>query len=245
MRIFFNQAILGTLFVLLLTACNTNASQGNEKNTSSTEKVETSQKKKVEVFEVAETQAFCEQMAPRKCLQVKRENKKKHQLFYDRIENFRFISGYRYVLKVEVEKMKFAPKDTSGYKYYLKEIVKREKVKNPDKNANLYLSKWLLTHINGEKIEKNRAFVVFNKTKGSFYGNSGCNSMSGKFKLVKDVFSVSGIRLTRRACPGMQNVESPFTSNLNSADKIKAEIDRLYFYKNNKVVLEFKSNWKR
>jgi len=197
---------------------------------------------KIEVFEVDAQRAYCSGIVPKHCLQIKRERSKEFRKMYDEIENFRFIPGYRYVLKVEVEKMEAAPKDTSGYKYYLKEIVSRTKVSEDNPDLQLYLHRWELTQINGEDFEGRKPYILFDKNDGSFGGYSGCNSMGGKFEIEGKAILLSNIIQTKRACANMQEVEFPFTRNLQAADSYKAEIDRLYLYKNGKIVLEFKPN---
>jgi heat shock protein HslJ len=198
---------------------------------------------KIELFEVAETQVFCEQMVPRKCLSVKREKSENFEALYDEIENFKFISGYKYVLRVAIEKIEYPPKDTSGYKYYLKEIISRKKVEKIDQYAELYLSKWFLTSIKGKVVEDGKPYLIFDKNEKGFYGNSGCNSLKGQFKIDGNSFGVSKIIQTKRACQIMQTVEIPFILNLSEANQIKVEIDRLYLLRDGVVLLEFRSNW--
>lgn len=238
-KILLNQIVL--IFVLFLTACNINASKNQNINVNKEQTVNTNNKK-IETVEVAEHQVFCEQLVPRKCLFVKREGKKQFRALWDHIENFKYVPGYFYVLKVEVEKIPRPPKDTSGFRYYLKEIVSREKA-DSNVNENLYLSKWYLTHIKGKEIAGVKPFIVFQLEKEGFYGNTGCNSMSGKYKFENNSISFSRVRQTKRTCPNMQTVESPFTSILGEENEIKVESDRLYFKKNGIVILEFKSNW--
>jgi heat shock protein HslJ len=198
---------------------------------------------KTEIFEIAPIPVFCEQIVPRKCLFVKREGESKFRALWDTIENFDFIEGYKYLLKVEIEKINYPPKDTSGFKYYLKEIIKREKVELSDSQFFLPQSKWFLTSIGGEQIPAGKPFLVFNPEENTFFGNTGCNSMSGQFQLENDRISFSKINQTKRACPNMKSVERPFTAILSKENRIKIEIDRICFYQNEKMVLEFKSNW--
>ncbi len=231
---------IALLLIFTLTACNLNASdnQNNNLNTNSKE-VENSS---IEIMEVAEHQVFCEQMVPRKCLYVKREGKKGFRALWDNIENFEYISGYKYKLRVEVQRNPRPAKDTSGFKYFLKEIVSREKVE-VDKVSNLYLSKWYLTHIKGKKVENAKPYLVFKKSDKGFYGRTGCNSLSGQYLLDGNSIELSRMRMTKRACPNMQNIETSFTQKLKEADEIEAQKDRLYFKNNGVVLLEFKSNW--
>ncbi len=197
---------------------------------------------KIKVFEIAEHQAFCAEIVPRKCLYVKREGKKQYQALWDEIENFKYIPGYKYVLRVEVENIQDPPKDTSGYKYYLKEIISRIKV-TPDVFEDLYISKWYMTHIEGEKIAGGKPFIVFEKEGSRFYGDTSCNSMNGNYKFDGSKIEFSNIRQTKRACQYLQTVESPFTSIISNKNEISVEYDRLYFKNNGVVILEFKSNW--
>ncbi len=196
----------------------------------------------VEIIEVLENRAFCETVAPQKCLQVKRENQKEFSLFYDEIENFEFIAGYRYFLKVEVEKMSVIPRDTSGFKYYLKEIIKREKVLNQNPSDKLNSDKWILRAINGKLVESDKPYVLFDLREKTVSGFLGCNRFSGQFETSDDSIKFSKLISTKRACGDLQSIETPFSKNLGEAEKFKVETDRLYLYKNGVVILEFRAS---
>jgi heat shock protein HslJ len=196
-----------------------------------------------ETFEVGDQRVYCEGVVPKKCLLVKRKDQVDFFRFYDEIENFTFEPGYRYTLEVDVEKIPEPPKDTSGYKYTLKEVVKREQTDIQPEAANLFRSKWILTKINGAEIETERAFLVFNKTVDSFYGNTGCNSMSGQYELRDDTIRIGDVSQTKRACPEMQSVESPFMSIAAEKNRLQVTSDKLLFLKDGVAVLEFRSNW--
>lgn len=200
---------------------------------------------KIETFKVDSRRSYCSGIVPKYCLQVKRDKSKKFQTMYDEIENFKFIPGYRYILKVEVETVKFPPKDTSGYKYYLKEIVSREKVLENAKHSELFLHKWELIPSNGQKIKGRKPFIIFNKNRSGVGGYSGCNSFGGSLEVNREKIAVSNLIQTKRACADMREVEFPFMANLKRANSYKAEIDRLYLYQNGKLVLEFKPSLSR
>ena len=227
--------VIATVFAFgALSACDTGTTPGNENSTTSDP-----QDNNVEIFEVAGQRAYCERQVPKKCLQVKRKKDKDYKLFHDEIENFEFIPGYIYKLEVEVERLKVIPKDTSGYKYYLKQILKREKVENPDPTAILYLHKWILLRMEGKEIKESRPHLIFERNRKSVRGFSGCNRLGGKFEINDESIGFSRMRQTKRACPNMKEVEFPFTSALQNADTFKVETDRLYFYKGEKILLEF------
>ena len=228
--------LLTLLLIVLVGSCSTQANDPKPEIAGSNDGV-------VETVEILDTLAFCEQLVPRKCLQIKREGKARFTTLYDEIENFKFIAGYQYVLKIEVTKVRNPPKDTSGTKYRLIEVVSRTKVENPDPLANLYLSKWKLVTIKGESIQNKRAFLVFRKHKKNIYGNTGCNSIRGEFTLNGNIVGFSRLSQTKRACPDSNTVELPFTGLLGGDLEVEAQIDRLYFKKDGAVVLEFKSNW--
>jgi heat shock protein HslJ len=196
-----------------------------------------------EIFEIAEHQVYCEQIVPRKCLYIKRKGDNTFKPLWDEIENFKYIDGYRYKLKVEVEKINQPAKDTSGFKYYLKEIISREKIVQKNNLAHLYLSKWFLKSIDGNSIKNGKPFIVFNKDEGTFYGNTGCNSIGGSYKIENENLKVFNLRQSKRACPDMREVESPFIKYLTNGYIIKVEVDRLYLINNGMVILDFQSNW--
>ncbi|MEZ5346066.1 MAG: DUF4377 domain-containing protein [Pyrinomonadaceae bacterium] len=192
-----------------------------------------------EIIEVAESRAYCVNVAPTTCMQVKREGKDEFNLFYDEIENFRFISGFRYILKVEIEKVPEPPKDTSGFKYYLKEIISRKRVSEHAENAEISLYKWRLKGMAGDDLAENKAFIVFDKLNGRFYGNGGCNSVSGTIAINTDTMSVSEILQTKRMCPDSQTLENPFLENLRKTTSFKIENGNLFLFHDGNTVLEF------
>ena len=197
---------------------------------------------RTETISLKSYRAFCEGVVPKKCLVVRREGEEDFRTIFDEIENFDFVPGYEYVLRVRVDKLAATPKDTSGLLYYLKEVVSREEVSGGDRAVYLFGNKWRLSKIGGKPAESSFAFVVFTGPDSAVYGNTGCNSFRGTYRLSGDSLQVSPPAVTRRACIDTDEDEVGFADALSSADSIKVEPDRLYLTAKGRTVLEFRSN---
>ena len=195
----------------------------------------------VETIEVAHYRAYCEGVVPKKCLVVMRQGSMNFGTIFDEIENFEFIPGFHYKLRVEVEKVAAPPKDTSGYKYRLKEIVKRTSVPGPDRDIDLYGSKWRLVVMNGSPVEKaSGAWLVIAGHTGRLYGYAGCNSFQGGFRFdASSSLQISPLAVTNRACLVGWGVEDDYLKALGSVDGAEVEQDRLILKLGRKAVLEF------
>ncbi|MCB1024825.1 MAG: DUF4377 domain-containing protein, partial [Acidobacteria bacterium] len=58
----------------------------------------------IEVIEIAPNRVYCDGIQKKPCLFVKREDADDFTVLFDEIENFSFIPGFKYTLKIEVEK---------------------------------------------------------------------------------------------------------------------------------------------
>jgi len=195
----------------------------------------------VETIEVAHYRAHCEGVVPKKCLVVMREGSLNFGTIFDEIENFEFIPGYHYKLKVEVERIAAPPKDTSGYKYRLKEILKRTAVPMPERDIDLYGSKWRLEVMDGSPVEQRAgAWLVVAGHTGRLFGYAGCNSFQGGFRLDKSSnLQISPLAVTQRACLVGWGVEEGYLKALGSVDGVEVDQDRLILKKGRKTLLEF------
>lgn len=199
-----------------------------------------SQTGRVETFYVKDSQVSCEAVVPQKCLQVRRGNQNEFGLFYDRIENFDFIAGYEYELRVAVIKLDVTPKDTSGYKYLLKEIVSR-KPAEPVRNfsAELVNRNWRLRFLNGKEIKSDMPFLRFEYDGNRFSGSTGCNSIGGEYEIDGDAIKFSKVISTKKACLDPDNPESAFLENFAKVDRFEVSEDRLELSAGGVVVMSF------
>lgn len=194
-----------------------------------------------ETIRVESFRQYCEGVVPKACLVVQRENEIQYRPMLDEIENFRFVPGYEYELRVQIDKVRPVAKDTSGLRFYLKEIVGRHPVKGNDRLVHLFGKKWRLSSIRGKEIPDTTAFIVFSGADGGVYGYTGCNSFRGSFSLDEDLVRLSKLMMTKRVCSDPVNAESRLVEALAAVRLLKAEPDRLYLQSEGKTVLVFKA----
>jgi len=97
--------------------------------------------------------------------------------------------------------------------------------------TELSKSSWELAEINGKPIDKQyfakTPTLNFDKAESRVSGNSGCNSMSGTFKVEEDKITFGPIMGTKMACEG--SGENQFMTAFNTVQKFKLG-NKLYFY---------------
>jgi heat shock protein HslJ len=183
--------------------------------------------------------AHCETVVPRKCLVVRKAGEEEYRLFYDEIENFDFVPGFEYELKVRIEKLDAAPKDTSGYRYFLKEVVSRVEMSDSEDSIHLFGNKWRLISVDGRQVGASGAYIVFSGTDEGVYGGTGCNSFNGSYRIEGSRLHLSPLAMTMRACPDKGSEEGDLMKALRSADSLKIEPDRLYIFSEGAASLVF------
>ncbi len=200
-------------------------------------------KSKTQILVIAERMADCTGVAPMKCLQVKRPQDEKWTLFYGVIENFQYIAGYTYVVRVAVDTVKNPPSDSSSKKYRLKKILSRERTSGDQMptqtTSNIFANAWQLTRIEGKEINTTKAYIEFNEKDARFGGNTGCNRMSGSFTKTDSSIKFSQIISTKMFCQDTSEVENAFTRNLEEAARFEIKNGKLYLFADETAVLEF------
>lgn len=102
---------------------------------------------------------------------------------------------------------------------------------------------WALEEIDGVAVAVNdfgREIPVleFHKVDGQVMGNSGCNRLSGSYKIEGAKISFGPMISTKMACPG--NGEQRFLNALNTVDAFRIENLKLYLLKGDSEVLQFR-----
>lgn len=101
--------------------------------------------------------------------------------------------------------------------------------------------KWLLTHLNGELLKVNSAdqqpFAMFDVSKKTIQGFSGCNSYSGNCELSNNHLKVSLVMSTRRFCEG--SPEADFFRLLDKGSYFEVIDNQLYIKDSNELLLTF------
>ena len=97
--------------------------------------------------------------------------------------------------------------------------------------TELSKSSWELAEINGKPIDKldyaRIPTLSFDAAESRVSGNSGCNSMSGTFKVEEDKITFGPIMGTKMACEGTG--ENQFMTAFNTVQKFKLG-KKLYLY---------------
>jgi len=194
-------------------------------------------------MQVKESKVPCTGVSPMECLQVKIDKEKEWTYFYDNIEGFDFVPGYRYKLKVEKSKREGnLPADASAYKYKLKKVVSKKKVKSTTvMDSYLLNKKMVLSKINGKKVENQSVYFILNDNKIS--GKSGCNRFSASYKLNGNKIEITPGMGTLMACDEeSMRLEEQFLKALESRNfEIETAGSVVKFKKPNskEVVMEF------
>lgn len=100
---------------------------------------------------------------------------------------------------------------------------------------------WVLTSIGGEDLGKlfsGKVPTIEFDSEGKVFGNGGCNSYRGTFKLDDNTLDFGPLMSTKMACPGLEG-EGKFMGLLSTPVQAKIDGQTLTFLKDGKVVLEF------
>lgn len=84
---------------------------------------------------------------------------------------------------------------------------------------------WTAIQLNGKPIRliENQMppSLTFDATSGRVTGSTGCNSLSGSYRIAGDTITIEKIATTRRACMNGMETEQPFVAALNQARQWK------------------------
>src|SRR6187399_853331 len=106
----------------------------------------------------------------------------------------------------------------------------------------LYNTKWSLKkiHDNGkEEIVNTKAFIRFDKEKGSAGGNGSCNSFGSSTTINANEVSFKNIFSTKMYCEAVQKIETHFFSRLENANRFGIKEKILSLYHDKELLLEF------
>jgi heat shock protein HslJ len=196
---------------------------------------------KTEFIVVADYLTDCAGVSKRQCLQIKKPQDAKWQMFYSQIENFRFEPGYFYLLEVSKTEIKTPAADASRFKYRLKKIINREKSENSggnESNGELSGIKWVLEKIEGVKVNTESAYITFDESKNTFGGKGGCNGMGGAFKVDGSRIDMFDIISTKMFCQDTSAIENSFLKKLDEVNRFEIKNGKLFLYRDNRLSLE-------
>ncbi|MGI8469151.1 MAG: META domain-containing protein [Pyrinomonadaceae bacterium] len=200
---------------------------------------------KKEILIVADQKASCRGIVAQDCLQVKRLDEEKFELFRQNIENFKFIPGYFYVLDVRVDNVRNAPADASNIKYRLLRVLARVKAENNPTAMTQNLSgvEWKLTRVEGNPVESEKAAIRFDEQNNRVNGSGGCNSFGGKLTKNGNEIKIGQVISTKMACVNRDTmqVENDFFRNLERVTKYEISGNKLMLTAGDATVLEFEA----
>jgi heat shock protein HslJ len=108
--------------------------------------------------------------------------------------------------------------------------------------SSLYNTKWSLKKIyhNGKEEPVNtKAFIRFDKEKGSAGGNGSCNSFGSTAAINGNDVSFKNIFSTKMYCEQVQQIENKFLGNLEKITGYEIKDKSLFLYREKELVLEF------
>ena len=108
----------------------------------------------------------------------------------------------------------------------------------------LYNVKWSLKKIySGDAIQivETKAFIRFDKEKGSAGGNGSCNSFGSNFIITDDKVSFKNIFSTKMYCEAVQQTENDFLNRLENANRFEIKDKTLFLYRDKEIMLEFRA----
>jgi|GEM_PF-1021364 len=118
----------------------------------------------------------------------------------------------------------------------------------PTMNVELDNKKWVLATIGSKAVPalQTEPFLIFDQKSKGFSGNTGCNSVAGRYEIDGDKITFSAVRMTERACveTNQANAEKSLVNAFSTANRFKIEGDKLSFYNGSVLLISFKGKEK-
>jgi len=106
----------------------------------------------------------------------------------------------------------------------------------------LYDTKWSLKKIyDGDAVTSvdTKAFIRFDKEKGSAGGNGSCNSFGSTASVNGNEVSFKNIFSTKMYCDQVQQIENRYLKHLQNANRHEVKDRSLFLYRDKQLLLEF------
>lgn len=105
-------------------------------------------------------------------------------------------------------------------------------------------SQWIISRFDenensAPEINKS-SIITINEKEGSFHGNGGCNSISGKVKIEGNSIKFSNMISTEMYCDNMPQ-ETKFINSLENAETFKIEGCEMHLFQKNKRIMTLES----
>ena len=108
--------------------------------------------------------------------------------------------------------------------------------------TTLFYTKWSLKKIYADGKEEavnTKAFIRFDKEKGSAGGNGSCNSFGSTAVVSGNEVSFKNIFSTKMYCEQVQQIENKFLGSLEKVTRYEIKDKSLFLYKDKELLLEF------
>jgi len=106
----------------------------------------------------------------------------------------------------------------------------------------LFNTKWSLKKIytdGKEETVSTKAFIRFDKEKGSAGGNGSCNSFGSTATINSNEVSIKNIFSTKMYCEEVQQIENKFIGSLEKVTRYEIKDKSLFLYNDKNLLLEF------
>jgi heat shock protein HslJ len=106
----------------------------------------------------------------------------------------------------------------------------------------LFNTKWSLKKIysgDQEETVNTKAFIRFDKEKGSAGGNGSCNSFGSNATITDNTISFKNIFSTKMYCEEVQQIENKYFKHLGNANRFEIKDKTLFLYHDKERLLEF------
>jgi heat shock protein HslJ len=112
----------------------------------------------------------------------------------------------------------------------------------PQAELSVFNTRWQLIEAGKEVTTTKRSpYLQFNE-QGTFYGHTGCNNLHGSYELDGSDLSLSGVAVTKMACPNQDNQEGAFLQALNQVSGLTQQDRQLLLTdKDGTILLQFKA----
>lgn len=166
------------------------------------------------VIFVGPIEAACQGVVPMTCLQVKDSAEGEWENFFGTVQNFAFVPGYTYQLRVLEANLTDIPADVSSVVTQLVEIVSKEWTLEVDQNLLGIL--WQLQSLNGEAALESPTVSLTFSPDGRIHGSAGCNTYFSTYTLDNGGLTFGPAGSTLMACAEGMDQELAFLTALEN-----------------------------
>ena len=111
-----------------------------------------------------------------------------------------------------------------------------------EQSIPLYNTKWSLKKVyidSKEETVNTKAFIRFDKEKGSAGGNGSCNSFGSTATINGNEVSFKNIFSTKMYCEQVQQIENKLLGSLEKVTRYEIKDKSLFLYRDKNLLLEF------